>query len=132
MRDIIKLGMARAFFCSAWADQANECGHQFAPGTELTDAMPQELEPAAYHAADTLIFDMERANGCPISDQWDETTRGNVDASELREKPELWGHYAAMQAMGHGVGLGDYGIGEDMVRVPYVEFGSHSLARDYF
>jgi hypothetical protein len=39
-----------------------------------------------------------------------------------------------MQAMGHGVGLDDaFGPkARDIVRVPYVEFGSHSLSKDYF
>jgi hypothetical protein len=47
--------------------------------------------------------------------------------------PELFGHYLAMQAMGHGVGLESFGRAvRDAINVPYVEFGSHSLECDYF
>ena len=46
---------------------------------------------------------------------------------------ESFGHYAAMQAMGHGVGLNDaFGDCAEFIAVPYVEFGSHSLEKDYF
>jgi hypothetical protein len=46
---------------------------------------------------------------------------------------EMFGHYAAMQAMGHGVGLHD-AFGSDIhdkIKIPYVEFSSCSLEKDY-
>lgn len=120
--DTIRHGMARAFFASAWADAHDESGRSFPPGTEITSVMPVITDPAALHAADTLIKGMETANHVTVQEMY------AIEPGGL--KPSLWGHYAAMQAMGHGVGLHDYGI--DNVVVPYVEFGSHSLERDYF
>lgn len=84
------------------------------------------------HAARTLRMDMERINGASIADLMkhiQEFARGDRPATL-----EYFGHYAAMQAMGHGVGLLDaFGYeAHDWVRVPYVEFGSYSLERDYF
>lgn len=132
MQSRIRFGMARAFFASAWADQCEETGHAgILSGEEILDIMPRALDPAAEHAAKTLHFDMERVNVkkgvhqlLPI-----------LYAEHQGEPPlslELWGHYAAMQAMGHGVGLWEYGIDSGAVEVPYVEFGSYSLERDYF
>ena len=124
-RDAIRSGMARAFFASAWADQCEETDNaRIMSGREILNLIPGNYDPAAHHAARTLLFDMERVNGAPIVALW-------------RKCPELasptdFGHYCAMQAMGHGVGIFDYGIGDDRVRVPYIEFGSHSLEKDYF
>lgn len=58
-------------------------------------------------------------------------TQGNGDRPNTLE---FFGHYAAMQAMGHGVGLAD-AFGDtvsDQVKVPYIEFGHLSLSKDYF
>lgn len=122
-------GMARAFFASAWADQCEECGHSaMLSGKDIMDLLPKRIDPAALHAAKTLQFDMERKHGKPIA----ELFAANPGKPEGRDKPltaERWGHYAAMQAMGHGVGLWEWGID---LEIPYCEFGSHSLERDYF
>lgn len=117
---------ARAFFACAWADRMEEAGVTLRG--EVMDQMPDEIDPAAVHAARTLLFDMLRANAC-------------VDAAALLalcpddgDRPhtaEMLGHYAAMQAMGHGVGLGDAFGNHDCLIVPYFEFGSHSLENDY-
>lgn len=116
-------GMARAFFASAWADAHDESGRSFAPGTEITDAMPRTIDPAALHAAKTLAFDMVHAN----AGEWLRNIYAQHPAGWTLE---LWGHYAAMESMGHGVGLSDNEPCDAIV--PYVEFGSHSLSRDYF
>ena len=117
---------ARAFFASAWADQMEENGVTLRG--EIMSQMPDEIDPAAIHAARTLLHDMLRANGaqdagallarCP-----DEGDRPHTLAT--------LGHYSAMQAMGHGVGLGDAFGDPDCLIVPYIEFGSHSLEKDY-
>ncbi len=117
---------SRAFFATAWADAVEENGE--ALRGEIMGQMPVEIDPAASHAARTLLFDMLRANQaadaaallamCP-------------DKGDRPHSLEMLGHYAAMQAMGHGVGLGDAFGDHDCVRVPYVEFGSHSLEKDY-
>jgi len=119
--------MARAFFATAWADMVeDDADSDSLSGLEITEVMPRSIDSSAWHAADTLCNDLTRANGmqCP-----------RVLYLAHRGSPELsaddWGHYCAMQSMGQGVGLWEYGIESHAVRVPYVEFGSHSLARDY-
>lgn len=123
---------ARAFFASAWADQCDESGPGVGCGVEIMDVMPATLDPAAIDAARTLRMDIERENGRNVADllAW-------IKARAQGDRPatmEFFGHYAAMQAMGHGVGLYDaFGRAVyEQVKVPYVEFGSHSLERDYF
>ena len=116
-------GMALAFFACTYADQADECGQPLSG--EIMNQLPDEIDPAALHAATTLHFDLERVNGCPLLELY---TRhpGSTD------DPEQWGHYAAMQAMGQGVGLRDYDITDDQVKVPYACFDSGCLEKDYF
>lgn len=118
-KDAIRKAMAKAFFASAWADLADQHDVNLS-GCEIFDVMPDVIDPAAYHAADTLIMDTERENTRDIATLHLQNT-GDLSPSD-------WGHYAAMSAMGHGVGLYDY---TKAVRVPYVEFGDHSLERDY-
>lgn len=134
--ETIKHHMALAFFASAYADQAEECEQPLRG--EIMDQLPETVDPAAIHAARTAAFDALRANGCKTLSELlekvqtiqEETgTHGDRDPNE-----EMFGHYLAMQAMGHGVGLDDaFGRAVyDAITVPYVEFGSHSLERDYF
>ncbi len=124
---------ARAFFASAWADAADESDDSpIGPGTEIMDVMPVDIDPAALHAARTLRMDIERTNGASVDDLM---TR--IESMADGDRPatmEFFGHYAAMQAMGHGVGLYD-AFGSEVyktIKVPYCEFGQHSLERDYF
>jgi len=129
MTDEIKLHMARAFFASAWADAIEENG-----GTlrgEIMSQMPDDLDPAAIRAADTLAMDMERENGATLA-QLLERVEAMADG-DREPSAEMFGHYCAMQAMGHGVGLHD-AFGHDAaetVRVPYIEFSWLELDRDY-
>jgi len=124
---------ARAFFASAWAEMADECGSNvIGPGTEIMNVMPDDIDPAAIHAANTLVMDIERINGKPLEsllDLIDDIADGDRPATA-----EYFGHYAAMQAMGHGVGLYDSFGSEvyDVVKIPYIAFGSYSLSKDYF
>lgn len=132
--------MARAFFASAWADLQDEKDPEDSTavnlsGKEIMDVMPTEIDPAARHAAKTLQFDLLRTN------EWLQDLTALVDYIQYRiphggdrpRTPEMIGHYLAMQAMGHGVGLRDaFGkAAYETIHVPYVEFGSHSLERDY-
>lgn len=124
---------AKAFFASAWADAADESENSpIGAGTEIFDVMPDEIDPAAMHAARTLRMDMERLNGRTIAQMMreiEETGDGDRDNTI-----ENFGHYTAMQAMGHGVGLYD-AFGSDVyktIKVPYIEFSDHSLEKDYF
>jgi hypothetical protein len=124
---------SRAFFASAWADMAEEQDKIPWPcGSEIMNYLPSEIDPEAIEAAETLASDIERINGKPLEsllDLIDDTADGDRPATA-----EYFGHYAAMQAMGHGVGLQDAFGSEvyDVVKIPYIEFGSYSLSKDYF
>ena len=121
-----QLHAARAFFASAWADAVQENGATLRG--EIMSQMPDDIDPAATHAARTLLFDMLRANGCADAAAM---LAKCPDEGDRPHTLEMLGHYAAMQAMGHGVGLGDAFGDHDCLDVPYVEFGSHSLEKDY-
>ncbi|KWH50714.1 hypothetical protein [Burkholderia cepacia] len=143
----IKVAMARAFFAAAYADQWDEAGITGLnpSGRDWMDMTPEDTDPAALHAADTLTHDLARAHpkcrkdgafsldllyaaACAVQRRGD-TLDGDRDLL-----PDTFGHYLAMQAMGTGVGLRDaFGraVG-DAIRVPRVEFGGYSLSRDYF
>lgn len=134
--ETIKHHMAIAFFASAYADQAEECEQPLRG--EIMDQLPETVDPAAIHAARTATFDILRANNCKtlselmeIAEEIQKIT-GITGDRELTE--EMFGHYLAMQAIGHGVGLNDaFGrVVYDGIIVPYIEFGSRSLERDYF
>jgi hypothetical protein len=151
--DQIKLAMARAFFASAWADLQDEKDSDDPTrvnlsGKEITREMPQEIDAGATHAANTLAMDMQRANGMQTLEELfahAQTLEGEKGDRPLT--PEMFGHYAAMESMGHGVGLWDsfdmqtqsvfmreeskLGFNAECMKVPYVEFGSHSLQKDY-
>lgn len=143
MNKLILQDMARAFFASAFADQAEDCDQPLSG--EIMDLLPPDIDDSAIHAARTLYCDFERklndAHGCD-EDGARITLDGafvwlhGVEQMEGRadiENAELFGHYAAMQAMGHGVGLSDYGVAHQIYdHVPYLEFGSYSLSLDYF
>jgi hypothetical protein len=138
----IKRGMALAFFSSAYADQADECGQPLRG--EIMDQLPADIDPAALHAADTLAADFIRANWSPEFAPRVEAAQGlrvayrkagqlPADGADRELTPELFGHYLAMDAMGSGVGLESFGYAVcDFFKVPYAEFGSYSLQNDYF
>ena len=120
---------ALAFFASAWADAVEENGASIRG--EIMDQMPADIDPAAIHAAHTLRIDVEAKNAKSISE-----LMGDIENTGDGDRPNTighFGHYAAMQAMGHGVGLYD-AFGSyvyERIKVPYIEFGSHSLSEDY-
>ena len=119
-----------AFFASAWADQQEENGRSLRG--EIMDQIPDIVDPAAIHAAVTLAMDMERINSKSVAKMMEDVE--SVGDGDRPETMEYFGHYAAMQAMGHGVGLHD-AFGRDvykLIKVPYIEFGAYSLERDYF
>lgn len=132
-RDEIQAAMARAFFASAWADACEEAGEASRlSGCEIMDVMPDDIDPAALSAAESLANQIEAMNGKSLADllAFIETNA----AGDREPSADLFGHYCAMQAMGHGVGLYDaFGKGiYDTIRIPYHEFGSCYLERDYF
>ena len=123
----IKKGMALAFFACAYADQAEECGQPLRG--EIMDQLPATIDTAAIHAADTLYFQFEQNLGLRLTDAY--VFIHGIENMPGKE-PQTFGHYAAMQSMGHGVGLWEYCPSQLHDKVPYIEFGSYSLERDYF
>lgn len=136
----VRRGMAKAFFANAFADLMEEAGTPLSG--EIMDQTPVLIDPAALHAADTLMIQ--------FLDQFVFQEPGLTETQKIaaifmkavnvqgddkgdRElEPELFGHYLAMQAMGTGVGLESFGNAvRDVLPVPYLEFGSHSLQYDY-
>ena len=128
--DLFVYHASLTFFASAWADQQEENGHSL--GGEIMDQIPDAIDPAATHAAVTLAIDIERINSKSINEMMEDIeTIGDGDRPTTLE---YFGHYAAMQSMGHGVGLED-AFGKEvyeLIKVPYIEFGSYSLEKDYF
>ena len=122
-----------AFFASAWAEQCEESEDAgLLSGQEIMDIMPKDTDPAAIHAGESLFSDMERINRCSIEELL--STVEELGDGDRDNTIENFGHYCAMQAMGHGVGLRDaFGVKvHNMVKVPHVEFSGYSLAVDYF
>ena len=131
IRDEIINGMALAFFACAYAEQADECEQSLAG--EIMNQLPEQIDPAALHAARTLDFDMERENRTTLKEIFHYAERLPKDGADRPLSADLFGHYCAMQAMGQGVGLESFGYAvEENIAVPYCEFGSHSLENDYF
>lgn len=100
--------MARAFFATAWADWSDNYG----PGTQgngvdVMDEMPDEIDPAARHAAGRLVERLESLHGKSIEEVFKRAVEISGDAGDRPKTPEMFGHYAAMGAMGHGVSLYD-------------------------
>lgn len=136
----IKHGMELAFFASAYADLMEEQGNPMRG--EITDQLPDEVDPAAVHAAHTLIMGILDAITFEDSNTSDSHRLLTVymHVSNVYDRkdadreltPCMFGHYCAMQAMGTGVGLESFGSAvRDSIKIPYVEFGSHSLEKDY-
>ena len=122
-----------AFFASAWADQCEESDNAaLLSGQEIMHVTPSDTDPSAIEASESLFLNMERINQRSITELMrivEETGDGDRENTI-----EHFAHYCAMQAMGHGVGLRDaFGGGVyDRIKVPYLDFGGHSLSVDYF
>lgn len=134
----IKHNMARAFFASAWSDACEESGNAgIMSGCEILDIMPDEIDPAATRAADKLVAMLEAFHGMPIASIYSNAMQTWIDDGKSGDRPfnpEIFGHYAAMDAMGHGVGLLDC-FGDtvsNFVNVPYLEFSYAHLDKEYF
>jgi hypothetical protein len=140
----VKQGMARAFFVSAYADAWEDADDSSErkrnlgsmAGRNWETVAPKENDPAAERAADELALSIQKDNSAEdLADLYHRA----MDAKELCRgdrdmTPRNFGHYLAMQAMGHGVGLAD-AFGDavaDLVNVDYLEFGFCHLDRDYF
>lgn len=122
-----------AFFASAWAEQCEASDNEeMLSGQEIMQIMPHDVDLAAIEAAQSLLDKMELQNNLAIEDMLayiEDNGDGDRDPTI-----EFFGHYAAMQAMGTGVGLRE-AFGKDVseaIQVPYMDFGKYSLEKDYF
>lgn len=122
-----------AFFASAWADQCEASDNgEILSGQEIMQIMPDDIDPAAIEAAQSLLDKMQLQNTLAIEDML--AYIEDNDDGDREPTIEFFGHYAAMQAMGTGVGLRD-AFGKDVseaIKVPYMDFGQYSLEKDYF
>ena len=109
-RDEIMEHMSRAFFATAWADWADEYGPGTAGnGVDVMDEMPDELDGAATLGAVALTASLEEMHGMDLSEVFRtaKAVSRHYKAGDRARTAEMFGHYAAMGAMGHGVGLWD-------------------------
>lgn len=124
-------GMAKAFWVTSWADyceqmsparraKLREEGLIPGPGGDWMDAAPP-MPPSAKLAAKRLAQAFEERNGATVSELLDRAMEADGGVAG-RNEADLFGHYLAMQAMGHGVGWFD-----DHAEFP-LEFPFHTEA----
>lgn len=112
------IAAARAFYVDWWCTRMEELGRL--PGQcELTEAAP-ETQRWAFVLARDFVSDIEGQHDSTIDtvlSNWYAIWEGHSDV-DREPSEELAGWYAAMGAMGHDVGLGDFGI---EAKLPNVE-----------
>lgn len=132
-------GMARAFYVSAWADLQEQRSENY-PGQEYMDDAPDTPEDVTLFAAHyagafaqanrttgyasliTLLYAAAKADGI-------DTDKEDEDGKRFWEQPvnrfnsyaQEFGHYVAMQALGHGVGWFD-DHEKFPLEIPHTEF----------
>ena len=118
--DEIIEGMAKAFFASSWADHVDEIQSSISNfnldeyeisealevevphlpmGGDIMDVIPPVPEEA-YHYARNYYMDIESSNDVDLS-------RFVPPGEDEYFEKDLFGHYLAMEIMGHGVGWSD-------------------------
>jgi len=124
--------MAKALFACAWASYSEEIGPHYAAGSEILDVMPEEIDPAARKAADDLAARMEARYGGTLPELLE---RAKARPHRYADRPcdaEHFGHYAAMHAMGTGVGLERVCDRAAFPEMPRVEFHYLDLDEDTY
>jgi len=134
LRKQIVDSMARAFFASAWAQAEEEKpdfskngygGHGHGRGVEIMAVAPPTSRNAQKHA-EMVAREIERENHKTLGELY-------VKAAEAPGKhdkepnPGDFGHYLAMESMGHGVSWYDDHPEFGMKEVPYHEFSDFDL-----
>ena len=115
---------ARAVYVSAWADYMEEKGKAHGwGGQDLMDLAPRTPSSATAWAK-KLIAAMERMNGKTIEAMAASAVSGARSGGHSWEKEgtyEDFGHYTAMQALGHGVSWDDSHAPHGF-KIPHGEF----------
>lgn len=123
-RDEILEGMARAAFVTHWADEREEEGESFS-GQDIMDVAPRKNSEESVEWANNLAPRIEKANGKSLDELYALASAANEEGGGGRttQDAETFGHYLAMQAMGHGVAWDDdIAGGHDLIKIPYSEF----------
>jgi len=107
------IAAARAFYVDWWCNRMEELGQTDGwSGCELTEIAP-ETQRWAFKTAREFHHDIIKHVDASYLDHWREQWSGDREGTD-----DMIGWYAAMEAMGHGVGLWEYGIDVDL---PHVE-----------
>lgn len=128
--EIIAQAMARAAFVSAWADNQEERGKSFRR-QHLEEIAPKKTPKAATQWAWKLIGRIEQANGkglCALlfaaekaDGIWGADLVRQIETVASDEYARQFGHYLAMQALGHGVSWFD-DHAQFPITIPHAEF----------
>lgn len=113
--------MARAMFVTTWADRMEErgLGHKLS-GQKLMDIAPKTSRDALAAAKKLAAMFAEANEGASMSDLYARAL--NVAGKhEGDTSPHSFGHYMAMEAMGHGVSWTD-NHPEFKVNIPFFEY----------
>ena len=115
--------MAMAYYESAYMDW-REATHG------EVDDNGHGVDPACVWAAFDLANDLEKQHGMHLSELFTKAVEiAGPDGGDRPQTTEYFGHYCAMENMGHGVGLWD-ALGSDacdFVKIPYGEFSYHEM-----
>lgn len=122
--DVIAEAMARAMFVSAWADEQESKGPRFAPGTDVMDVAPATPSRVLYRAHN-LIGRFELKNKMPmVSLLYQAAKADGIDPYAVTLEDQYvrkFGHYLAMEAIGHGVSWFD-DHAKFKIEFPYFEY----------
>ena len=104
-------GAARAFWVDAWASEMEERGEARGwGGKDVMDLAPK-TPVAAQVLAKRLVAAVEKTNdshiGTLVLEAHDADEKAGIDTGGWIEYQRLFGHYMAMQALGHGVAWTD-------------------------
>jgi hypothetical protein len=126
-------GIARAFYVSAWGDKEEEKGRCY-PGQDLMDIAPETPEYVVRQAY-RFVGHLEAINSLHIAsllaaaikaDLHDGRKPEDTVPDGADEYARLFGHYLAMEGMGHGVCWWDDHAEFDL-KVPHFEFSQFDL-----
>jgi hypothetical protein len=113
-------GAARAIWVQAWADQMEEAGRKL-PSGDLMKAAPA-TPLSAYVKAGELIGKLEclnRVHWAVLAARAAQAEGEDYDPNDIDN--EEFGHYLAMEALGHGVSWFD-DHAEFEVEIPRIEY----------
>lgn len=110
--------MARAMFVSDWADRQEEKGKTY-PGMDLMDVAPPTSRDALLAARALAAAVIKDNNVKSLTDLYARALNAGGEGDARK-----FGHYLAMQAMGHGVSWYDDGNPEFGLKLPHFEYYS--------